>query len=46
MLSAFRQQSGHRWTNEHQFLLEVHNMRFEYNAKKTVKKEILDFAEK
>jgi len=46
MLSAFRQETGHRWTNEHQFLLEVHLMRFEYSVQKNVKKEILGFAEK
>ena len=45
MLSVFRQEIGHRWTNEHQFLLEVHTMSFEYSAQKNVKKEILDSAE-
>ena len=37
MLSAFRRETGYRWTNEHQFLVEVNMMRFEYRAQKTVK---------
>lgn len=46
MLSAFREETGNQGTNEHQFLLEVHMMRFEYSVQKTVNKEILEFAEK